>query len=109
MSARETILDTIECYKECPRRQQFVDMAIRDIPIEDVEKLYKYLQGEVPENLTIKCPVKLSSRKAFQVIYYLQEIMLILPDSYERCITCGDLFDSDNEGNFPHCEYCRRD
>ena len=109
MGARETILDTIECYKECPRREQFVDMAREKISLEDVEKLYKYLQGEVPKNLTIKCPVKLSSRKAFQVIYYLQEIMLILPDCYERCITCGDLFDSDNEGNFPHCEYCRRD
>jgi len=105
----KSIQETIECYKGCPRKEQFVDMAREKISLEDVEKLYRYLQGDVPENLTIKCPVKLSSRKAFEVIYYLQEIMCILPDHYGRCRTCGDLYDSENEGHFPHCENCRRD
>jgi len=69
-----------------------------DIPLEDVEALYKFLQGEVPECLQIDYPPKLSEQEAFSIIYYLQEVLFLLPDRYERCDKCGDLYDSNQEG-----------
>jgi len=99
-----TIDETRKCYDCCPREKQFIDNAREEISIEDVDKFYRFLQGEVPEELTLKRPLKLSSRQAFLVIYYLQEVFGILPDNYERCKTCGDLFDSDYAvGKKDHC------
>lgn len=105
------IKDTIDCYEECPRKEQFVEMARNAISIEEVEKLYKFLQGEVPENITVKRPPRLSGRQAFTVVWFLQEVMHLLPDRYERCKTCGDLYDSEQGGSLTdlHCDYCRRD
>ena len=40
----------------------------------------------------------LSSEKAFEIIYYLQEKMDILPSNYELCQSCGCIYDSDSEG-----------
>lgn len=79
--------------------------------IEQVNELYEFLQAKNKEigTLTFKSVPKLSSRKAFSVIYFLQEHMHLIPDTFERCATCGDLYDSSNEGNFPHCEQHRRD
>lgn len=107
-----TVEETKECLRRCPREEQFIRNFIDEISLEDVDKFYRYLQGEVPPELSIKNPVKLSPQKAFKVIYYLQEIMYLLPDRYERCITCNELFDADNEGSSKggmHCDYCRRD
>jgi hypothetical protein len=84
----------------------------KEITIEEVEKFYSFLQGELPEELYIKRYHKLSERQAFQIIYYLQETMHIIPDNFERCITCGCIFDSDNEGSSykgMHCEDHRKD
>lgn len=81
------------------------------VTIEDVNKFYKFLQGEVPKDINMKRPIRLSSKQAFDVIWYLQEVMKVLPDHYERCKTCGRLFDSDSEGNTKtmHCDNCRKD
>jgi len=106
-----TLQDTIDsgCWKECPRKDQFVSLACDEISLEEVEKLYKFLQGELPPQLHMSRHPHLSERMAFRVIYYLQEIMGILPDRYERCITCGTLYDSYNEGSSErgnHCDNC---
>ena len=104
--------DTMDCFRRCPREKQFAENAIDEIPIEDVEKFYEFLQGEVPEGYNIKHPPRLSPQKAFLVIYYLQEEMGIIPDRYERCITCNNLYDSHCEGSSKggtHCDYHRRD
>ncbi|OPY59158.1 MAG: hypothetical protein A4E55_00375 [Pelotomaculum sp. PtaU1.Bin035] len=71
-----------------------------DITLEQVEKLYRFLQGEVPDGFDIKAMPNLSPDQAFSVIYYLQEGMRVLPDSYEKCRVegCNELYDSDAEG-----------
>lgn len=109
-----TLKETIDsgCWKECPRQEQFIRLERKKITIEQVNDLYKFMQGEVPECLTMKRPPHLSETMAFRIIYYLQEIMGILPDTYERCVTCGILYDSNNEGSCykgMHCDYCRKD
>jgi hypothetical protein len=104
--AKTETLDKCEHRKWCERRFK------EDIPFEPVNEFYEYLQNEL----------KLSSRKAFKIIYYLQESFKwkdengehcgIIPDKYERCMAkgCDTLFDSDSEGCLAircdsHCPY----
>lgn len=37
---------------------------------------------------------KLSAKKAYQIIYILQDGMRIIPDTYEQCWSCKELFDT---------------
>lgn len=102
---------------------------------QDMNNLYEFLQGKYcPGGLTQKAQPHLTADEAFSVIYYLQEIMEVLPDEYEACRECGCLYDTscggtvineqttvingDGEevpGNFPeeqwgtYCEDCRPD
>lgn len=104
-SLKETIES--ECYKDCPRKEQFERMAIESISLEDVDKLYQFLQGKLPDDIIMKCPPRLSERQAFRVIWFLQEEMGILPSNYERCKTCGILYDTYKEGGGDnHCDDC---
>lgn len=108
-----TITDTIQsgCWKECPRKDQFVQMAQDGISLEEVEQFYEFLQGEVPPQLHMKRPPHLSGTMAFRIIYYLQEIMHVIPDKYERCISCGCIYNSEREGDSRkgcHCDYCAK-
>jgi hypothetical protein len=84
-------------------------IKLEDITQEQIEKFYEFLQGEVPDDLRMKRPPHLSEQMAFRIIYYLQEEFEILPDIYERCKTCGCIYNSENEGNDLHCDYCRKD
>ena len=43
---------------------------------------------------------KLTEEKAFEVIWFLQEVTRIFPDYIEKCDDCGDLFDSNSEGTY---------
>lgn len=101
--------ETKKCYDCCPREEEFIRYFIDEIPIEKVEELYEFLQGEVPEPISMKKPPHLSEQMAFKIIWFLQERMHILPDHIERCKTCGRLYDTYNEGNELHCDHCRRD
>ena len=80
------------------------------ITLEQTEELYKFLQGEVPEGIHIKHPTKLSERKAFTIIWFLQEHLRLIPDDYERCCSCGSLYDTGCGGgikrNRCYCEGC---
>ena len=53
-----------------------------DSDLEWIEEFYNFLQGEVPE--TIHLPnghiPKMTAKKAFSIIWYLQEHFSILPD-----------------------------
>lgn len=83
---------------------------LEEITQEKIEKLYKFLQGEMPPDIHMKRHPKLSSRMAFSIIWFIQEELEILPDRYERCKTCGRIFDSYSEGDTKlHCDSCRKD
>lgn len=67
------------------------------VAIEQVEEFYRFLQGKTPKGISCKAP-QLSERMAFSIIWFLQERMRIIPDVFERCSTCGEIFDSGREG-----------
>ena len=68
--------------------------------IEWIEEFYEFLQGKVPESIRFRRGHKpqLSQKKAFAIIYYLQEHFPIFPDHIEQCDICGSLFDDYSEG-----------
>lgn len=56
---------------------------------------------------------KISPKKAFSIIYYLQEHFPLLPDHIEQCSNCGELYDSYSQGHYSEmtgkyycCESC---
>jgi len=73
-------------------------MQTDEITLEQVEELYRFLQGECPEDFFIKSMPNLTPDQAFAVIYYLREGMRLIPDKYEKCRECDDLYDSRDEG-----------
>ena len=57
------------------------------------------LTGEyLPEHWTPDNVPKMTQREAFTVVYYLQEFLRVLPDHYEQCNACGELYDSECGG-----------
>ena len=79
--------------------EEAIEKLKKDVTLEQVDVFYKFLQGECPEKFEIKEMPNLTQDQAFAVIYYLQEgLNILLPEAYEKCRICGDLFDSDNEG-----------
>lgn len=84
-------------------------MPDKCVSLEDVDAFYHFLQGEVPECLSLREPPNLSKVQAFGVIYYLQEVMGVLPDHYEQCDNpdCRELFDSENNACLAgYCDSC---
>jgi len=89
-----------------------------EVTIEQVEQFISMLTGGELENLILVEQPKLSKRAAFCVVYYLQEEMRIIPDTFEMCMDCEDIFDaqygyirqSDNAHICPDCaseyRYC---
>lgn len=75
-----------------------------DSDIEKMEEFYNFLQGECPDNLRFSRgnQPKLSHKKAFSIIYYLQEHLAVFPDRIEKCANCNELFDTWSEGLY--CE-----
>lgn len=109
-------------------------IKISDTTLEKVQEFYNWLQGESrPDGIEFTNSPKLTPEEAFCVIYYLQEELWVLPDKYEMCRECKDIYDSENEGacikeestvvkdgeeidgNFPeemyglYCDNCRPD
>lgn len=56
--------------------------------LEWTDRFYQYLQDDI----------KLSKKKAFSVIYYLQEHLSVFPDDIEQCSVCGNLYDTYRSG-----------
>lgn len=109
-------------------------IEISDTTLEKVQEFYNWLQGEsCPGDIEFTHSPKLTPEEAFSVVYYLQEELGVLPDKYEMCRECKDIYDSENEGasineestvvndgeesdgNFPeevyglYCDNCRPD
>jgi hypothetical protein len=68
--------------------------------LEWIDEFYRFLQGNVPDGIRLQRghKPKLSEKKAFAIIWYLQEHLPILPDTIERCDKCGELYDSYSSG-----------
>ena len=68
--------------------------------IELIDEFYSFLQGICPDSITLKRgdQPKLTSKKAFTIIWYLQEHFPLLPDNIEQCWNCDSLFDTDRGG-----------
>lgn len=56
---------------------------------EVMQEFYEFLQDK---------PFNLTAKKAFMIIYYLQEDLPIFPNHIEKCWRCGRLFDTWSEG-----------
>lgn len=72
-----------------------------DSDIEKVNEFYRFLTGEeIPDGISIARghKPKMSEKKAFSIIWFLQEHLSIFPDTIERCSVCGELFDTNSEG-----------
>lgn len=65
-----------------------------------IDEFYTFLQGNEVEGVSTSkhCTPKLNEKKAYMIIWYLQEHLRVLPSSIERCDTCGTLYDGDSEG-----------
>lgn len=83
---------------------------MKEITLEQTEEFYKFLQGVLPDSINMNPRPKLSQRRAFDVIWYLQEHLRLIPSNFERCCSCGDLYDTDDGGgtyrNRCYCESC---
>ena len=84
-----------------------------EITVEQTQELYDYLTGKSqPDNFRMKRLPNLSDKKAFQVIWFIQEHLRIIPDHYEQCFNCKILFDDSKEGLYweskgrHYCECC---
>lgn len=65
-----------------------------------IEEFYDFLQGECPDDMRLPrgYQPKLTPKKAFTIIWYLQEHFPILPSRIEKCWKCDLLYDSYSEG-----------
>lgn len=67
--------------------------------IEWINEFYQFLQGELPEGISVRPKIKLSKKQAFSIIWFLQEKFPLLPDHIEQCSECGELYDSHSQGH----------
>jgi len=73
--------------------------AGNEITLNQAQELFDFLSnGELPDAVFIKRPPKLGYKKAGNIIWFLQEHMNIIPDRFEICVTCRNVYDADIEG-----------
>lgn len=79
---------------------------------EEATELYALLRGgPPPKGFTLGNRPKLSGRAAFSVIYMLQEHYKLIPDTFEQCCKCLEMFDSHSSGLYDdktgrhYCDY----
>lgn len=76
-------------------------IELEKITLEQVQEFHSWLQGKsYPNGIEFAHSLKLTPGEAFSVIYYLQEELGILPDNYEMCQECKDIYDGYNEGTY---------
>ena len=78
-----------------------------DTDLEWIEEFYEFLQDECSENIRLRKghQPKMSAKKAFAIIWYLQEHFPVFPDTIEKCWNCDNLFDTDSEGIYWQSKY----
>lgn len=73
---------------------------MKELTLEQVEEFLLMLQGEeVPDGMNMPEQPKLSRQAAWNVVWYLQEHLGVIPSQYEMCCVCDGLFDSYREGH----------
>ena len=66
-----------------------------------IEQLMDMLTGgELPEGVTMPDQPNLGRKQALSVVWYLQEILQILPRNFEMCAVCNTIFDYHNDGTY---------
>lgn len=75
--------------------------GINDSDLDKLSEFYRFLTGEeMPESIRMgrgHVP-KMSEKKAYSIIWYLQEHLSVFPDNIDRCNSCGELYDNWIEG-----------
>ncbi len=82
--------------------------------MEWIEEFYEFLQGKLPDGMEIQRghQPKMSAKKAFSVIWYLQEHLSVFPDNIEKCYNCDGLYDTncsgyhDDKTDRHYCDTC---
>lgn len=75
-------------------------MTKNSIGIDEVQQLMDMLQGELPDDINLQhLPPPMTKEQAFSIIWFLQEITRVLPDSIEMCHVCDTLFDYNDSGH----------
>ncbi len=59
----------------------------------EVQQVYDMLTGKLPEGVRLQHPPELPGNEAWAVIWFLQEVSRVLPDTIDRCDYCGNLYD----------------
>lgn len=70
------------------------------LSVEKVEELFNFLAyGTLPEGVSL-ChkPVKMGPKRAFSIIWFLQEVTGALESKFERCERCDSIYDREREG-----------
>lgn len=69
------------------------------ITLEQTDELMSMLTGgDLPDGYIMPDQPKLTPRQAFSVVWFLQERLGIIPDTYEMCQICEELYDSEHGG-----------
>ena len=72
-----------------------------DSDLEKLDEFYRFLTGEeMPESISLGKghKPKMSEKKAYSIIWYLQEHLSVFNDNIDRCNNCGELYDTHVEG-----------
>lgn len=84
-------------------------MGSKEVTFEQTLELFEFLQGNAPDEILIVDHPKLTKEVAFNVIWFLQEHMGIIPSNYEQCKKCKELFDDHHSGcmaDYCDCDGC---
>lgn len=67
-----------------------------------IEEFHAFLMGDIPNGIRLGRgnKPKMSAKKAFTVIWYLQEHLAVFPSTIEMCDNCHNLFDSNESGGY---------
>lgn len=73
---------------------------MKALSLESVQEFMQMLTGgDLPDGMTMNYQPKLSVQSAFSVVWYLQEHLRIIPDNFELCAVCGELYDAHCDGH----------
>lgn len=83
-------------------------MEQKKLTLEQTQELFDYLIGEYIPEQYLFVPPKLDIEKAWDVIYLMQEHFKIIPDTYEKCYYCNEIFNTENSGHYCDCADCEQ-
>lgn len=76
------------------------DAAGKAVTLDRAQELYDFLQGADIAGIRPAGRPRLSRAAAYAVIYVLQEHMNLLPDHFEKCCRCGEMYDDHHGGKY---------